>query len=325
MSAFVDTTAASITGPLLSAHFPFPRSKELFQLLAQCVTDYYTKANLHQPFEARGLMITGKSRVGKSREINRVIRLFNDDNVIMPNGRPGKIIQVRLNGRVTWKGLGLATLKELGYPLQAKRTQYEIWEKVLFQAKHLNVIGIHYDEAQHIFHNIRSAETSVVLDSFKALLKDTSWPMMLFWSGPPELAQHIESDAPDEERRQLRYLLKTLHFPLIHIDQDIETIQEICYAYADKAQVSIDEICTEQFIRRIAHACAYRWGLLIELLIQALTECRLEDCSNLKIKHLDAAFAHHYRLRPGYSPFTHPDYINAFDPETMMSTLQLGS
>ena len=56
-----------ISQPLKAAHFDFPRAQVLRQAFVRCVTDYYTKAT-REGSEARGLIITGHSRVGKSQE-----------------------------------------------------------------------------------------------------------------------------------------------------------------------------------------------------------------------------------------------------------------
>ena len=53
----------------------------------------------------------------------------------MPDGRPARIVECVLSGRVTWKDLGIRTLDALEYPLSTSRTQNYIWEKVLHQAR----------------------------------------------------------------------------------------------------------------------------------------------------------------------------------------------
>jgi|TARA_R110000796_G_scaffold184075_1_gene300657 hypothetical protein len=114
MNQFVRTEVVEFSAPLKEAHFPFPRAESLFDALSFCVTDYYTKARIGNPFEARGVLVIGESRQGKSHEIQKVLTQFNDGSVVMPDGRPAKILHCILSGKVTWKDLGVKILELLG-------------------------------------------------------------------------------------------------------------------------------------------------------------------------------------------------------------------
>ena len=46
----------------------------------------------------------------------------------------------------------------------------------------------------HIFAQTGESTNRHILDSFKTLLKDSRWPMMLILSGVPDLAQHIQKE-----------------------------------------------------------------------------------------------------------------------------------
>ncbi|MDB6452596.1 hypothetical protein [Falsirhodobacter sp. 20TX0035] len=69
-----------------------------------------------------------------------------------------------------------------------------------------------------MFSDTGRAANRVVLASFKVVLKDPGWSLIL--SSIPDLAKHIENDETSEERRQLRYLLGLAHFGLIHPARD---------------------------------------------------------------------------------------------------------
>lgn len=319
--SFVDMKAVAVRRPLKAAHYPFSRSEDLEKALNWCITDYYTKASSNAKFDVRGLLVTGKSRVGKSREIARLITRFNESNTMMPDGRPGRIISCSLWGRTTWRELGITTLAALGYPTEGRHTQTHVWDTVLTQAKRLGVVGIHYDECQHMFTDTGDASNRVVLDSFKALLKESKWPMVLILSGVPDLAKHIEKDSPNEDRRQLRFLLRALHFEMINSSQDIEELNQLAYSYADKAGVCFDDLSNVDFLERLSHACAYRWGLVIELMIEAFTICVLSEAPVISVDHFDEAFSQVYGLPPGFTPFKMQDYRDSFDPDNLMELM----
>lgn len=128
--SFIDKEVVDAGATLKSSHFPFPRASELRDAMVWCVTDYYTKAKSGKAFEARGLMVTGETREGKSTEIKRMVDKFNDGSTIMPDGRPAIFVECVLSGEVTWKNLGAKILDKLGYPLKGRRDQDEIWREV---------------------------------------------------------------------------------------------------------------------------------------------------------------------------------------------------
>lgn len=319
--SFVYQDTVSIYAPLKAAVYPFARAKEIEDALKWCMTDYYAGVMSGEQFDAHGLLITGKSRVGKTREIARLVKKFNSSNTLMPDGRPGLIISCSLLGRVTWRDLGNATLEALGYPAQGRGSQAHIWRLVRDQAKRNGVVGIHFDECQHMFSDTGDVANRAVLDSFKALLKEPTWPMILILSGVPDLAKHIEKEKPTEDRRQLRFLLRPIHFEMINPSRDITEVNEMVYSYAEKAGVSFDNLSTMDFLQRLVHAGAYRWGLVIELLRWALTICVEAGEGNVSIDHFVGAFSRIYGLPPGFSPFTIRDFQDAFSEDKLIEIL----
>ncbi len=318
---FVDMKTVSIHAPLKAAIYPFARAKEIEDALRYCMNNYYSGVVSGEPFEAHGLLVTGKSRVGKTREIARLLKKFNSSDTPMPDGRPGRIISCSLLGGITWRDLGNATLEALGYPAQGRGSQGYIWGMVREQTKREGVIGIHYDECQHLFTDTGDAANGIILDRFKALLKKPEWPMILILSGVPNLAKHIEKEKPTEDRRQLRFLLTPIHFEMINPSRDITEVNAMAYSYAGKAGVSFDDLSTMDFLQRLIHAGAYRWGLVIEMLLLALTICVEAEEDAVSIYHFVTAFSRIYGLPPEYSPFIMPDYKESFDENKLVEIL----
>lgn len=196
------------------------------------VTDYYGKSTLNRPFKARGLLVTGPLRIGKTTEIRRQLDSLNDGNTKMPDGRPAHFASVVLKGLLSWKDLGIHTLREgLDYPTEGRLTQREVWDRVLIQARGQGAIGIHYDECQRIFPKTTGEARAMILDSFKSLLKQPEWPLMLILSGVDSLVHHITS------KEQLAYLMRPISFIEISLyrPDDLAELVSLCHAYADKA------------------------------------------------------------------------------------------
>lgn len=300
------------TTSLKASHFALPRAKELDAAFTKCVEEYYVSQQI-EGMEVRGLTVTGESRLGKSREIQKVIRAFNNSETLMPDGRPAKVVSCLLSGRVSFKDLGLKTLKALGYDLQSNRTQEYIWEKVIDQSQELGVIGIHYDECQHVFLDKADKTNRIFLDSFKSMMKEPRWPLMMILSGVPQLAKYVHS------YEQLDALMDTVHFKTISLRRDIDLLSGMIFAYADTAKIEIEKMVTEDFLARLDHACSHRWGLVIELLISTLVEAQLKGKTELQIKDFAEQFALTKGIPKEYSPFTAPDSREGFDTQRLLA------
>ncbi len=316
--SFIDKSVVDVRKPLVEARFPFSRSKRLSDAMTWCATDYYTKASIGGVFEARGIIVIGDSRQGKSTEIEMILKAFNDGTTIMPDGRPGKIISCLLSGKVTWKDLGVVILDELGYPLRGHNSQAEIWSKVRKYAELQGVIGIHFDECQHVFTAADSATNQKILDSFKSLLKDRDWPLMLIFSGIPVLATQIKKE------EQLDRLLRIVSFDGIDLSrpEDKEELVHLLFSYADKAGLEIEDLATQDFLQRLAFAACLRWGLAIELLIETFCLAARTPNKICTIDHFSEAFSEISGFAKGYSPFTLPDYQDNFDQAKMWEMIE---
>lgn len=318
MNQWVNTKVVNAAKPLKAAHFPFPRAKELFEALSWCVTDYYTKASIGREFEARGVLVVADSRQGKTKELQRLIDDFNEASVTMPDGRPAKIIRCMLSGKVTWKDLGLKILDELGYSLKGRHSQTQIWGMVVKYAELQGVVGIHFDECQHVFTEQGDRTNQQFLDSFKTLLKDPRWPLMLILSGIPSLAMQIAQE------EQLTRLLRVIQFKPIDLTQqeDMDEMVQLTFSYAEKAGLDFGPLATTDFIERLAFTCCDRWGLVIEMLIEAFTSAVVQGNAVCSVDHFMGAYATLYGGAAGYSPLTAPNYRDNFDQRVLFDMFE---
>lgn len=313
--SLINVDNATLKSQLLEAHYAFPRAQKLQDALSWALSDYYSKMALQEPFEARGLMITGPSRIGKSTEIRKLLNTANNGSTLMPDGRPAKIVSVMLSGALSWKDLGVHTLHAgLGYPLKGRLTQRQIWDRVFLQAKLQGVVGIHFDECQHIFPKSNDGRAKI-LDSFKSLLKHSEWPLMLLLSGVDELASHVVME------EQLAYLLRPISFSEITTSntEDLQEMHSLCHAYASKAGLDLGDLPSRDFYERLAAACAFRWGLVVELLIEALVLAKSEKAECLSGAILCRAFTSRLGLTAGYSPFSIDEYQELFVSEKIFA------
>lgn len=136
---------------------------------------------------------------------------------------------------------------------------------------------------------------------------------MLIFSGMPSLATHIKKE------EQLDRLLRTVEFKGIDLSKsaDKEELVHLLFSYGDKAGVQIEDLVTEDFLKRLSFAACNRWGLVIELLIEAFSMSAFSSDKVCLIDHFSAAFSHKSGFPHGYSPFIMPNYEDSFDQEKM--------
>ncbi len=77
-----------------------------------------------------------------------------------------------------------------------------------------------------------------ILDSFKTLLKESRWPLMLILSGVPSLATHVAKE------EQLARLLRTVRFEDIDLSReaDMDELLHLTYSYAKKAGLDFEPL-----------------------------------------------------------------------------------
>lgn len=137
--------------------------------------------------------------------------------------------------------------------------------------------------------------------------------MVLILSGVEELAGHFKSD------EQIDALLDEVAFPEINLNQQehVDELNTLCHAYAEMVGLDFSDLASIDFFQRLALACADRWGLVIELLINALVNAVLEGGDTIRSEHFCQAFTKGTRYRPGISPFSISDFEKHFERQKL--------
>lgn len=332
---------------LKDMRYQFPRAAELQREFDACILHHRVGQMLHAEqgvdFEARGLLVTGDSRLGKTTEIKKIIDTFNHGENYLIDGRKAKIITCNLSGTVTWKTLGIRTLRALGYEVKPARSMEYIWGLVVHQMRGQGVVGIHYDECQHAFKTPKPGRgrpadddpNRILLDSFKTLMKDMPWPAVLIFSGVPELSRHIARYG------QLDDLLNPIQFENIDLDavrnfwmdtdeglqeverSDRDELLSLLFSYFDFAGIDFTPLSSRDFLNRLVHACASKWGLIIELVIEVLTFAQMRNTKVVTVADFAFQFSRRSRIPADYSPFTHPNYREAFDSLKLLEKIDV--
>lgn len=305
MNEFVIPAIRDTAAHTVDRVFPLERAERLKSEFASVFSHHLGCLESGSRFETESILVTGQSGSGKTKEIEELLKRFNASNIPLPSGQSARFAECILTGTQGWKDLGRNSIQAIGFPLdsRARLTQVEIWERVVTEAKLAGVVGIHYDEAQHIFRKKSDADRPAILDSFKTLMKSHDWPLILIFSGVPELDGYLR------EEPQLYRLINRIKFNDISLPDDFDTVHEIVGSYAVSSKLELeDKILTEDFYHRLVAAGAFRWGLIIKLTIGAIGVARVQNTSTLRVDHYIDAWVAKTQSNPAATPFTHSGF-----------------
>ncbi len=137
---------------------------------------------------------------------------------------------------------------------------------------------------------------------------------MLILSGIPSPAQHIARE------EQLTFLLRTVRFESNDMEKqrDLDEMLQLTFTCSEKARLDFGPPATKDFLARLAFACCSRWGLVIEMLVEALTHGQQNGDEVCAKDHFDHAYPQINSEPAGYSPFSMSGYRDGFDHARMM-------
>lgn len=302
-------------------HYPFERGTKIQKALALIFSRHLGGLRSGAKFETEGLLVTGRSGAGKTSEVDHVIDMFNASGAQLPDGKTARFVSCMLSAKGGWKGLGNMTLKALGYHLAdtARNTEMQIWHKVVQQAKAQGVVGIYYDEAQHIFRGKTERERLATLDSLKTLMKSEEWPLILICSGVPELKGYLY------EEEQLSRLLTEVELKDIDLPRDFDILHEVVSRVALDANLDpAPTLATEDFYHRLATGAGFRWGLAIMITSRAIEECQIAGSGILSPNHFADAWARKTDTPAISSPFFNKQYVSVFPRDRLFWKHRVG-
>lgn len=309
MSDFVLEAVAQASESYNGRIFPLPRAENLKLEFSKLFSRHLGHLRGGHYFEGEVLLVTGSSGAGKTTELEKLMREFNKDRILLPNGSAAQIPLCLLDRKGTWKDLGRNTLVSMGYPLSdgARVTQAQIARRITQQGELQGVIGVWYDEAQHVLARKSDVALEEVLDCFKTMLKGPEWPMLLILSGVPELAGYI----PKFE--QLARKVTHVSFEDINFEEDAETINDVVGSYALEAELVVaDQLVTGDFLHRLVTAGAFRWGLVFDMINMAITNALTRQSDELTNEHFVEAWVSKTGMSRAATPFTHSSYVTMF-------------
>lgn len=195
-------------------------------------------------------------------------------------------------------------LEALGYPLRRDRSAHIIWQLVKAQFAERQVLFLHLDEAQDFSRHHNRNDQHAVVSTLKALMQSPQWPVGLILSGMPELLDLVNLDP------QLARRLKPVEHRPLKTSVDGGMIVAAIRQYAAIAHVPVDDkLRKPRFVRRLVHAADHCFGILVEIVCEAIGEVLLPAENTLSSKSFAACFARRSGCPEGLNPFVVEDFL----------------
>lgn len=246
--------------------------------------------------EGRALVVLGESGAGKTTMLDRALRRHPAFEGYGVRGSGCPLVSVDVPSPCTLKQLGRETLRVLGYPLSADRSEHVTWELVREKLEMLDVHFLHFDEAHNVVRAANVVEAERVRNTLKNLLNARSRPVSLILSGTPDLARFLGEMA--ENRRRTRFL------PLRSLSGgDVPQIAGMVADLAEVAGLAVEGPKDQSLAPRLIHAALGQLGAAIEMTHEAIYLALREDATALRIEHYAEVFVDRTGNSAAMNPF----------------------
>jgi hypothetical protein len=234
-----------------------------------------------------GFAIISESGAGKSTTLERIIREYPAFEGFDVPGSGCPVLRIEAPSPCTLKQLAMAILELLGYSVERDLKENVAWRRA---RKLLELHGIFFlwiDEAANVIHQKSEHEIRKVADTFRGLMLSRKWPVQIILSGVPELEGLLDAD------RQLRRRLKYVGFENVSPEDDAEMVEAAIHEYAKAAKLKVRFDRDDMLVGRLCHAAVYQFGLIMEVIVDAIESCIEDGNETLSIK----GFANGYTSR----------------------------
>lgn len=307
MTAGIDRApeVARVVTDLKARFFPTPTYHEFRREFDLLLAERHANLAAGRQKEVHGLLVVAPSGAGKTTLVRNALNEHASGLRILSEGEEqADVVSMAVPSPATPKGVGLCMLDALGYPLRRDRSADIIWQLVKTQFAERQVLFLHLDEAQDFARHNNRSDQHAVISTLKSLMQSPKWPVGLILSGMPELLDLVNMD-PQLARR----LRPVEHRPL-KISVDGGMIVAAIRQYAAAARIAADgALCKPGFVKRLVHAADYCFGILAEMICEAIGEALAAGEDILSLKSFVACFARRSGCPVGLNPFITEDYL----------------
>lgn len=237
-------------------------------------------------YEQKGAALIGPSGSGKSTMMARVIREYEEAAVATGGREFGhRIVSVIVPGKASVKDTCCAILTKIGYPTKGSRTEDYLVDCLRTQLQHHRIAAIHLDEVQDAGRYATEETMSAFAKRFRNLMQVGPWPVSLIMTATLEAKKLINHD-PTLSRR-----LRPVEILAMTPATDGPALRDAMTELLRRSGLSDDGMLHHaEFMPLMMHAAAYRFGLAVEITIEALSEAMGTGDAQVTLDHFAEAY-----------------------------------
>ena len=249
--------------------------------------------------ELKGAALIGPAGAGKSRIAKEIIAEHHALTEAVGDRQFGsRILSVIVPGRATVKGTLKEILTELGHPTNSARDEDYLGRLVSTYLKECRIAALHLDEVQDSGRYKTNESMEVFLKRFRNLMQDKEWPVCLIITATSE-ARHMINLDPTFTRR-----VKPIEIKPITFAQDGALLRRaVLRLFSDAGVRDAGILAHDEFIKILIHASVGRFGVAMEMSIEAIGECLEADDDEIDMSHFADAYAERMDCDEELNPF----------------------
>jgi Bacterial TniB protein len=247
-----------------------------------------------------GFVVVGGSGSGKTAALENLLV----DHPAFPGygivGSGCTFVSVLVPSPSTLAQLGNETLIAMGYAPDKPLAENVAWNRVRKILKKMRVMFLHYDDVHNVLQqkDANPKELKKIQATFRNLMISRTWPVQLVLSGTEETLDMFKND------RQLKRRLKYVMFGDLVAADDAEWVGKAVEDFARQAGLKYVERPGKMLVERLIHAAAYQFGLVFELLLDAIEVALMAKRRTLGVDDFIEAYA---------DRTSQPDELNIFE------------
>lgn len=251
--------------------------------------------------EQKVAAMIGAAGSGKSRIAEEVINEYHALTEASGGRDFGcRIISVIVPGRATVIETLTAILKALGYKAKGEiRKEDTLANTVMTHLKEHRVAAVHLDEVQDSGRFKTSDSIEAFAKRFRNITQDKEWPVCLLMTATLEGEAMINHDSTLTRR------LRPIEIKPISFKESGEELRGAVKSLLTHAKIKdIDNLVDEdEFIKILIHAAVGRFGVAVEMTIEAIGECVDDGSDVIEMGYFADAYAFRNDCDEELNPF----------------------
>ncbi|KTQ98342.1 hypothetical protein NS226_01505 [Aureimonas ureilytica] len=251
------------------------------------------------------VLIVAPAGAGKTQALRRMLAERPEFKPREDGSRP--IHSTVAPSPFTLSTLGNKLARELGYQTNRVIREAQVWPLVHSLLADRGVRIVHIDEAQHADQMRDMTSIQKVESTLKGLMQAAGWPIWLILSGLPELKRFCQED-PSMNRR-----VRVVEFPTLAFPDDVTAVRKTVEQFGLLASfIDCKTVMTDDVVHRLMHGALYQYGIITEMVQDAIGECARTGDKVLTEIHFAEAYGARTNAPDEQNPFLSP-YFKRID------------